>query len=197
MPRASLGARAAHRGAAVLALFPYAHENYSSHLLKPDGHTCPYCSKTLKSPWARDRHILLKPVCRERHLYALKRKVKKRRKRKRKDEDTNLGERQPKQARPEPVPDLPMTSRWPGAPLLEDNRGRSASEDGLPNINERVCGDPYVENFPISTAGAPISSETRPAPDLEEYLRSCGSLGDPKLFKMAELLMMTVPKSKD
>jgi hypothetical protein len=136
MPHASLGAWAAHRGAAVLVLFPYVHKNYSSHLLKPDGHTCPYCSKTLKSPWARDQHILLKPVCHEHHLYALKRKVKKWCKHKRKDEDTNRGEQQPKQARPEPVPDLPMTSQWPGAPLLEDNHSRSVSKDGLPNINE-------------------------------------------------------------
>ncbi|KAG8731449.1 hypothetical protein FRC11_004123, partial [Ceratobasidium sp. 423] len=47
----------------------------------------------------------------------------------------------------------------------------------------------YVEEFPISSAGAPISNECKPPPDLDAYMRRCGPMKDPDHFEAAELLM--------
>lgn len=63
--------------------------------------------------------------------------------------------------------------------------------------DDRICEEPFIETFPISTAGEPISTETNPTPDLHPYVESCGTLRDPDLFDTAELLFMTVPKGKD
>ncbi|KAG9105151.1 hypothetical protein FRC07_009563, partial [Ceratobasidium sp. 392] len=49
----------------------------------------------------------------------------------------------------------------------------------------------FVEQFPISTAGAPIGTQRRDEQDLQEYLESCGRLGDRDLFETAEILMTT------
>ncbi|KAG9083719.1 hypothetical protein FRC06_004403, partial [Ceratobasidium sp. 370] len=46
----------------------------------------------------------------------------------------------------------------------------------------------YVEDFPDPLAGAPISEDLAPEPDLEGYLRSCGTLADIWNFEVAELL---------
>ncbi|KDN33716.1 hypothetical protein RSAG8_13196, partial [Rhizoctonia solani AG-8 WAC10335] len=47
----------------------------------------------------------------------------------------------------------------------------------------------YVEDFPDPTAGAPISGEHVPPPDLDAYMRTCGPMADPEHFETAELLM--------
>ncbi|KAG9085036.1 hypothetical protein FRC06_003764 [Ceratobasidium sp. 370] len=46
----------------------------------------------------------------------------------------------------------------------------------------------YVEDFPDPLAGAPISEDRAPEPDLDAYMRSCGTLADPWNFEAAELL---------
>lgn len=49
----------------------------------------------------------------------------------------------------------------------------------------------FVEEFSNPSAGAPISDERMPTPDLEAYMASSGRLADPELFNDAELLMTT------
>ncbi|KAG8780467.1 hypothetical protein FRC12_022990 [Ceratobasidium sp. 428] len=57
--------------------------------------------------------------------------------------------------------------------------------------NERLPNGSILEHFPIAEAGSPISDEQTPEMDPETYLASCGSLGDPDAFEIAELLMTT------
>lgn len=47
----------------------------------------------------------------------------------------------------------------------------------------------YVEEFPDPLAGAPISDELVPPPDLAAYMRSVGPMADPEHFEAAEILM--------
>ncbi|CAE7232083.1 unnamed protein product [Rhizoctonia solani] len=47
----------------------------------------------------------------------------------------------------------------------------------------------HVEEFPEPLAGAPISNERKPPPDLGAYMRRCGPMADPNHFEAAELLM--------
>jgi hypothetical protein len=49
----------------------------------------------------------------------------------------------------------------------------------------------YVEEFPVSSAGAPISNECKPPPDLDAYMGQCGPMKDLDHFETAELLMMS------
>ncbi|KAG9093161.1 hypothetical protein FS749_014954, partial [Ceratobasidium sp. UAMH 11750] len=57
----------------------------------------------------------------------------------------------------------------------------------------------YVEDFPDPLAGAPISEDRAPEPDMEAYMQSCGTLANPKYFARAELLTTTgmSDKAKD
>ncbi|KAG9075061.1 hypothetical protein FRC06_010301, partial [Ceratobasidium sp. 370] len=57
--------------------------------------------------------------------------------------------------------------------------------------NGRTCHQPYVERFPISSAGAPISDKQAHPRNLEAYLESCGNLANPRNMEAAELLMTT------
>ncbi|KAG8710721.1 hypothetical protein FRC08_016801 [Ceratobasidium sp. 394] len=56
-------------------------------------------------------------------------------------------------------------------------------------------GSTFVEEFLIPTAGALVSSEKKPRElskeDLRDYLASCGKMGEPAKFEVAELLMTT------
>ncbi|KAG8700490.1 hypothetical protein FRC08_004668 [Ceratobasidium sp. 394] len=60
---------------------------------------------------------------------------------------------------------------------------------------EQEPGHPFVERFPIPTAGAPISDKKMgrklTKEDLHDYLASCGPLGDQEKFELAELSMTT------
>ncbi|KAG9082249.1 hypothetical protein FS749_006997 [Ceratobasidium sp. UAMH 11750] len=60
---------------------------------------------------------------------------------------------------------------------------------------EQEPGRPFVERFPIPTAGAPISDKKMgrklTKEDLHDYLASCGPLGDQEKFELAELSMTT------
>jgi hypothetical protein len=47
----------------------------------------------------------------------------------------------------------------------------------------------YVQHFPNLHAGAPISNEIAPAPNLQEYMRSCGPFADPVFTETAGLMM--------
>ncbi|KAG8716653.1 hypothetical protein FRC08_009076 [Ceratobasidium sp. 394] len=49
----------------------------------------------------------------------------------------------------------------------------------------------YVQEFPDELAGAPISDEQEPTPDLGAYMRSCGHMADPFYFETVELLLTT------
>ncbi|KAG9086163.1 hypothetical protein FRC06_003241, partial [Ceratobasidium sp. 370] len=47
----------------------------------------------------------------------------------------------------------------------------------------------FVEDFPDPLAGAPVSEEQAPPPDIPSYLRLCGNLASLWNFDIAELLM--------
>ena len=47
----------------------------------------------------------------------------------------------------------------------------------------------FVEEFPDPLAGAPVSKDHVPKPDLEAYMLSCGPMANPAHFEIAELLM--------
>lgn len=200
MPRASkMAARAARRATTALPNLPRTRKSSAIPYSTPR-RTCPYCSKTLASLADRDRHILLRPYCRSRHMLTPSPELMKRRKRKREEnEGPDQGERYGTgpDATPPPskVPNIDGTapSNQPTEPCEADAGGERESGVG----GEHICAEPFVEHFPIDTAGEPISTETAPKKDLRTYLDSCGRLRDPELFETAELLMMTVPKGKD
>jgi hypothetical protein len=190
MPCSALAMCAACHAAIALSIFPGTYHDIAH--IPVSHHTCLYCSKTLKSALARDRHIILKPHCCEQHLQTISQPAKKCHKRKWKNVHLSAeGELVQKQAKTEDVPQ-PITGQEQGAEAAE---GGSTSQEE-PDEN-RVCKQPYVETFPINTMGTPISAETKLKPDLEAYIKSCGRLGDCKLFDTAKLLMMMVPKHKD
>jgi hypothetical protein len=188
MPRNTLLLREARRASMALSTFPRTRSSIAGHFPSLS-HTCPYCSKTLRSVVSRDRHIILQDHCRERHLHALANPITKRRKWKQKQRDAHLtaaAEPPKKQSRSNdsPLPTGPETGPPTGndAPIPSD---------------EGICLEPCVEKFPISTASMPILDDAMWEPDLREYMKTCGTLADPDMFDIAELLMMTVPKSKD
>lgn len=199
MPRASkMAERAARRKSMMLPNLPRARKQMST-----PRRTCPHCSRTLNSLVGRDRHILLRPYCRSKHMLARGSEVSNQRQRKRKrrtdlsetDTDTDAGPSPSKQTRMDngPPPNYVAPPNDSGSEGGRDPEGGAESIAG----DERICGEPFVEQFPIDTAGAPISLETKPARDLRAYVDSCGRLRDPDLFETAELLVMTVPKAKD
>lgn len=190
MPRASkMAARAARRAKMVLPNLPRTRKN-STIPYTSSRRTCPYCSKTLGSPADRDRHIFLKPYCRSRHMLAPSAELMQRRKRKREDDDeeSDRGERGGPSAgaKPSKLPNGTTASSQPTEPCEADPGSERGSE-----------AEPFIERFPVDTAGQPISTESAPKKDLRSYMDSCGRLRDPELFETAELLMMTVPKAKD
>lgn len=204
MPRSSkMAARAARRAAMTPPNLPGPHKKRKTRL--DDGRrTCCYCSKTLKCAADRDRHITLRPYCRSRHMLATDPRLTKLRehKRKRNEDGTDLDEPHDTHADSSTPPSkLPRVDDAP--PSHEQSQGLDANLAGQGDselgggANERICGDPFVEKFPIATAGEPISTAAKPEPDLRAYVESCGNLRDPDLFDIAELLMMTVPKGKD
>ncbi|KAG9082112.1 hypothetical protein FRC06_005221 [Ceratobasidium sp. 370] len=62
---------------------------------------------------------------------------------------------------------------------------------GLGGSNGRMVNGLFVEDFPISTAGAPLGTRLMTEEDLHEYLQSCGRLGEPDLLETAEILLTT------
>ncbi|KAG9093955.1 hypothetical protein FRC06_011294 [Ceratobasidium sp. 370] len=49
----------------------------------------------------------------------------------------------------------------------------------------------FVEHFPDSHAGMPISDKVAYMPDISDYMAAVGNLGDPTHFATAELLLAT------
>ncbi|QRV93500.1 Zn-finger protein [Ceratobasidium sp. AG-Ba] len=153
------------------------------------GFTCPYCGRKFGTSGGRVRHVNLAIICRFRHdLAASGQNV---RKRQRSDEDvpdSNVGEAEPRAKRACIEEDTPPVAGPSNLPLgvtpvkrraYPTNRARSE-----PN-------GPFIELFPISTAGSPIGNQRIGKENLHEYLQSCGRLGDPDLFRTAEILMTT------
>ncbi|KAG9098214.1 hypothetical protein FRC06_006639 [Ceratobasidium sp. 370] len=79
-------------------------------------------------------------------------------------------------ASPEPEPPRPSSGVQSGAGFRA--RGGLRWWNGL-----------YIEDFPNPLAGAPISEDRAPEPDLATYMQSCGTLADLWNFEAAELLM--------
>ncbi|KAG8773758.1 hypothetical protein FRC12_002328 [Ceratobasidium sp. 428] len=63
--------------------------------------------------------------------------------------------------------------------------------DSQPSNPTQASDGSFVEAFPSSTAGAPISPNRKGEKKLTEHLESCGRLGDRDLFETAEILMTT------
>ncbi|KAG8780532.1 hypothetical protein FRC12_022890 [Ceratobasidium sp. 428] len=59
------------------------------------------------------------------------------------------------------------------------------------NVYEQLPDGSTLKHFPIAEAGSLISNEQAPQTDPKAYLKSCGSLGDPDKFEIAELLVTT------
>ncbi|KAG8720797.1 hypothetical protein FRC08_018133 [Ceratobasidium sp. 394] len=72
----------------------------------------------------------------------------------------------------------------PGQPRPSSAQSRAGGRGAL-----RRWKGLYVEDFPDPLAGAPISEERIPEPDLGAYMRSCGTLADPWNFEIAEMLL--------
>ncbi|KAG8718083.1 hypothetical protein FRC09_013184 [Ceratobasidium sp. 395] len=89
-------------------------------------------------------------------------------------------------------------------PHPASGRSGPASNNSEPRCNDprrwtnngRTCKQPYVEHFPISTAGKPISDERAYPYDLGRYIESCGNLANLQNLEAAELLMTTGLSSK-
>lgn len=185
--------------------------------------TCPYCSKTLSSSAGRDHHITLRPACHVQHIRELNGYVSAHMKKKQQQARlTKTPAPNPlassKQARSDCAGDEegPSTKRLQHdkvgtavrnpmqlpivEPTINPHQTCNTHQNPNANVNSNQPTDPCclsksssVDLFPISTAGAPISSAKRgptlSRDDLRDYLASCGPMGDPEKFEVAELLM--------
>jgi hypothetical protein len=164
--------------------------------------TCPYCSKTLNSFDGRERHITLQPYCRSRRIRELNGYISNHTRKKRRQKitvdiiDAITGPTS-KRARDDcegKDQDTPSAKR-----PRSDVEGAGCDPVEPPVVESLVDSHTMqpsrVESFPISTAGSPISSEIRAQTmareDLQDYLASCGFMGEPEKFEVAELLMTT------
>ncbi|KAG9088511.1 hypothetical protein FRC06_001993, partial [Ceratobasidium sp. 370] len=89
-----------------------------------------------------------------------------------------------------PEPDTPVQP-----PIPEPANDPSRSNKARNNTKRSASSGCFVEEFPILTAGAPVSSEKKgrdlSKEDLHDYLASLGKMGDPAKFEVAELLATT------
>lgn len=174
--------------------------------------TCPYCSKTWDSVTRRERHINLQPYCcarRRRELDGyVSAHMKKKKRRERSTEPVIDTSETPSSKRSRD--DLAGEGKGEGedgggvegegedGPPAKRFRGGEAGaaecEPTLPPNPASVEQPIHIKYFPTPTAGAPISSEkqtTFTKEDLREYLGTCGRMGEPKKFDIAELYMTT------
>lgn len=174
MPRTSNLARNARRAFMMI--------NGQFHLYDDDAtydeqaFRCPYCDHALKSTSDRDRHIMMKPCCRTKHLQSLANARRARR------------EREYQRAGPSSRPYAAASGSGSGA---HDHNGAEPryNDPRRWDDNGRTCHKPYVQHFPISTAGKPISRHRTHPVDLGAYLESCGNLSKPTNMEAAELMM--------
>jgi hypothetical protein len=171
------------------------------------GWSCPYCNCAFDSCTNRDRHVMMKLSCRTQHMKALQ------------NERRAQQAREYQTAGPSSQP-LRTASRSGASTRAENGsehryndprrwdengrahqpgpsvRGGDGGERGNDKAkrwddNGRTCGQPYVEKFPISTAGKPIAPDQTYPNDLGAYLKSCGSLADLQTMEAAEQMMTT------
>lgn len=173
MPRVNPVVARTARRALVLSTGPFdSHSrmraNYNTILS-----TCPYCALVLKSALGCTRHITMKPACRAKHQLAVR------------EEGRKALERSYKIAGPSSQPAM-------GAPPTAGT-GDQRHGQGRPRWDDdgRTCEEPFVEEFPINTAGQPISNRRTSCRDLGSYLASCGKMANCECFEAAELLMTT------
>jgi hypothetical protein len=213
--KSTIFARAARRADMLLKKLSTKRGRVTTHL-GSFSFTCPYCSKTLPSIDGRERHVTLQPYCRSRHIRELNGYISNHTKKKRRQRvlnDTVLNDTVDENA--------PSTSKRLRGDFEGEDEGTSSakrirSDDagaaGCDHVEPPITEPPAnlhgtgstpesnmrpsrTESFPISTAGAPISSEIRgqtmTREDLRDYLASCGPMGEPDKFEVAELLMTT------
>ncbi|KAG8763878.1 hypothetical protein FRC12_008371 [Ceratobasidium sp. 428] len=173
MPRVSCNARTERRTLMMV--------NGNFHFLDEyDTHSCPYCDCTFNDSSDRDRHVMMKPECRLRHLNDVKAGRKARRELAYKTAGPS--------SRPHPLASGSGSNTAPidaNGNLLRYNDPRQWSDNG------RTCQQPFVERFPPGTAGSPISNEKACPRNLKAYLEACGPLSNPEAMEAAELLMTT------
>ncbi|KAG8759337.1 hypothetical protein FRC11_002095 [Ceratobasidium sp. 423] len=102
------------------------------------------------------------------------------------DEDTNPPRNKRHRVSVEEVPDSGDPYPTIGHPPRPIDSG---SNPANPSATSSYYMGLYVEEFPDPLAGAPISDELVPPPDLAAYMRSVGPMADPEHFEAAELLM--------
>ncbi|KAG8713804.1 hypothetical protein FRC08_012778 [Ceratobasidium sp. 394] len=221
--KGTMFARAARRAALALKRLPLTRGRVLQNL-GDFAYTCPYCSVTVKTRAGRDRHVDLHAYCRARRLHELsgyvskylKKKQKRqartepeipaptRPKRPRSDstaeyEDADEAARPQKRLRadtciPEPNP-TPVQPPIPDPANDPSRAGKARNNTKQPTGSGSARGSCFVEEFPIPTAGAPVSSEKKvrdlSKEDLGDYLASCGKMGEPAKFEVAELLATT------
>ncbi|KAG9084267.1 hypothetical protein FS749_005361 [Ceratobasidium sp. UAMH 11750] len=147
-------------------------ETYSSP------YACLYCDHPFKSFSDRNRHIMLRPECRKRHMHALETGRAARR------------EREYKIPGPSSRP-YPLYNREENVPIDTNGTPLRYNDPRQWTDNGRTCQRPKVERFPAGTAGSPISDDRACPRDLGAYLESCGNLAKPDYMEAAELLLTT------
>lgn len=148
------------------------------HPCSDSGTKCPYCGTVLESMVGRSRHVMMKPRCREQHLDELRK------------ERRRECERAYQVAGPSSQPaGRANTGASPGASA--GSRGRQTNNRRQRSDHGRTCADPFIEAFPIATAGQPISPHRTQPMNVSSYLASCRNLANPEYFETAELLMTT------
>ncbi|KAG8767417.1 hypothetical protein FRC12_006265 [Ceratobasidium sp. 428] len=181
MPRISCNARAARRS---LVMVNGQFELFAEYNPLPDL-ICPYCDREYSTTPERNRHIMAKPECRAQHLGEVP--------------TTRRAQRAAQRARQESEYKIagPSNRPHPSQAGAESTLNRAGGTEHRYNDprqwtdNGRTCRQPFVEHFPISTVGQPISDEETYQPSLKSYMKACGNLADPRNMEAAELLMTT------
>ncbi|KAG8716753.1 hypothetical protein FRC08_008868 [Ceratobasidium sp. 394] len=217
--------RASRRAALALTRLPSTRGHVLQHL-GDFAYTCPYCSVTVKTRAGQDRHVDLHPYCRARRLRELSGYISKYLKKKQKRQactepetpvstrpkrpwSDSMAEDEDEVARPQkrpradtrmPEPDTPAQPPIP-EPADDPSRTKKACNNAKQLAGSGASGGCFVEEFPIPTAGAPVSSEKKGhdflREDLRDYLALCGKMGEPAKFEVAELLVMMGPIAKN
>ncbi|KAG8700652.1 hypothetical protein FRC08_004579 [Ceratobasidium sp. 394] len=153
--------------------------------------TCPYCRKRLRTSCGRDRHISTRPACRVRHLLYLRRAEQQPKRKRRREQGTDTPESEsPPTKRPRVDENTAPVAGPSTLPLPNPSLPDSCPSDSRPRDLREASNGTFIEDFPISTAGVPIGRR-KDEKNLAEYLKSCGWLGDPELFRTAEILLTT------
>ncbi|KAG8700746.1 hypothetical protein FRC09_005778 [Ceratobasidium sp. 395] len=181
MPRVSCRSREARR---TLMMLDGQFELFEEYNPLPEL-VCPYCDRAFPTTPKRDRHIMAKPDCRSRHLGMVPTTRRAREAAQRVQE-----ERAYKIAGPSSRPHPSQGGSNPTSSGADSANNRY-NDPRRWSDNGRTCRQPFIEPFPISSAGQPISDKRTYLQDLKSYIESCGNLADPLNMEAAELLMTT------